>query len=271
VIANCTMPTIAQMIEVSGVTQLDSELTLTLHIDHRVNGTQPTEIEFAGVAGGNELRVYNLVTPPMAPMPPASPPMPFNPLSWGDLTDRSLGWMYRAYEDKIAAMQFGSYARLGQDTSSMCWSDRRGDTRNAGQFHTSCNGKGPTIYMATVIRSGVQYIVGGYTRQDWSGGGYATDSMGGLFQIQPVLHKYVSGDGPYSDTSSAIYKSNSYGPTFGAGHDWCVNSNMITGYVNFGHTYKCRVGSYTSNTCRNHFIGGYNGWAISESEVWSTN
>merc|ERR1712216_1115916 len=116
-------------------------------------------------------------------------------------------------------------------------------------------------------------IVGAYTKSSWSGGG---DADGGeyLFQISPVANESwatEAGSGPHSGTNRAIYRSNGYGPTFGEAHDWYVSSNMNTGYSNLGHTYKCRIGNYGQNTCRDDFIGSYSSWSISEMEVWSEN
>jgi len=46
---------------------------------------------------------------------------------------------------------------------------------------------------------------------------------------------------------------------------------MKTGYANFGHSYKCRIGNYGQDTCRGDLIGAYSAWTIQEGEMWSQN
>jgi len=262
--ANCTMPTIEQLQQTAGYDFKAGEISLTVHMDHMVNGSIPTEIPYMGPEGGNVLRLTELLTPPMAPTPPASPPAPWLP--WGENGDNSPGMFYRRYAQQIDSFDFGSYSRL----SNLCWSSRV-DTESSNVWHSKCNGKGYTVLIGTALYNGVQYIAGAYTRISWAGGGYATDAAGHIFQIRPNMFKTLAGSGPHGSTSHAIYRSNNYGPTFGAGHDWHISANMKTGYNNFGHSYKCRTGNYGQNTCKYDLLGHYSSWSLSELEMWSTN
>jgi len=165
-------------------------------------------------------------------------------------------------------MQFGTFP---SNFPNLCYSSSRGDTLNSNVWHSKCNDKGKTIYFVKVVYSNVEYNIGSYQRETWAGGGYYNDAEMGLFQLTPNVHKFVAGAGPHSGSGNAMYRSNNYGPTYGAAHDWYVSSNMRTGYAQFGHTYKCRTGNYGGNACRSDFIGSYSSWSISEQEMWAEN
>jgi len=263
VLANCTTPTLEQIREIAGITNQDGELTVSVHIEHRVNGTTPTEIEFSGVTGANELRVYNLVTPPMNPQPPGAPPPPYGP---GDAS------LFGRFRSQLDSMQFGSWPGWA-GFSSLCWSTERGDTWHSNVWHSGCNDKGYTLYIARLqgTSSNFEKIVGSYQRVTWGGSGYSGDSSGAIFQVSPNVWKTTAGSGPHATYSVGMYRTNNYGPTFGSAHDWHVSSNMKTGYVNMGHAYKCRTGNYGQSPCRDDFAGAYSAWAIEEAEMWSVN
>jgi len=262
VLANCTTPTLEQIREIAGITNQDGELTVSVHIEHRVNGTTPTEIEFSGVTGANELRLYNLVTPPMNPQPPGAPPPPLGPYD-------GPGGMFQSIRAGLDSMQFGDWPGWS-GFRSLCWSSERGDTWHSSVWHSGCNDRGSTVYIARVKYSSNEFVVGSYQRITWAGSGYSGDSSGAIFQMSPSVWKSVAGSGPYGAANYGMYRSNNYGPTFGNAHDWHVSSNMKTGYVNMGYAYKCRTGNYGTNTCRNDFIGSYSSWSVQEAEMWST-
>jgi len=204
-----------------------------------------------------------MLTPPMSPNPPSAPTPPGSPEFAGG------GSLFLNYRSTIAGFQFGDYYN-GPNT--LCWSSERGDTMSATAWHSQCDNRGRTVWIAKITYGGVEYIDGGYTRLTWASTGstYANDyGNGGLFQLKPNLWKTIGGSGPYASSANSVYRNANYGPTFGSAHDWYVSSNMVTGYVNLGHTYKCRVGNYNTNTCRNDFIGSYSSWSISEAEMWS--
>jgi len=135
-------------------------------------------------------------------------------------------------------------------------------------FHSKCDDQGTTL---TVVRSPEGYIYGGYTEQSWReyGGNYRTDERAWLFwikcraQLKP-RKMMVKMDG---NQGHAIYPHNSYGPTFGGGHDiYFEGGNMRRGYVNWGHTYPLPSGYGTE------FLTGIGGASThdmaEEIEVW---
>jgi len=189
--------------------------------------------------------------------------MPYIPLLWP-------GELFMTQQGALSSFDLTSWPGFS-GFSNLCWGSQRGDTWHSSVFHSGCDGKGYTLYIARVTYSSNEKIVGAYTRTTWGGGGYAGDASSAIFQLSPVVWKTTAGSGPYSGASNAIYRSNNYGPTFGNAHDWYVSSNMKTGYVNMGYAYKCRTGNYGTNTCRNDFIGSYSSWSIQEAEMWSVN
>ena len=75
--------------------------------------------------------------------------------------------------------------------------------------------------------------------------------------------------GQYGNTVHGQYNNVNYGPTFGGGHDWYVNSTMNGGSCSLGYTYACQTGSYGSSSCNTDFCGSSSGsWAIVDYEVW---
>ncbi|MFC1609713.1 LamG-like jellyroll fold domain-containing protein [Myxococcota bacterium] len=149
----------------------------------------------------------------------------------------------------------------------LCYRKSR-DGASHATFHTNCDYRGPTI---TVIDIANGKIAGGYTEIAWSARqdyqGY--DHRGFLFSLTagkkyPVGYYY--GNTTYSHTGSR-------GPTFGNGHDLCVNSAMDIEYCNFPFAYSCNGGSITPNTaCTQELCGtdpgGGNSAAVDELEVW---
>lgn len=131
----------------------------------------------------------------------------------------------------------------------------------ASTFHSLCNFKGPTV---TVANLNTGRKIGGYAPISWqSANTYTGNSSAFLFSL---TNNFRHSCGGQSGCAYFLYDGSNYGPTWGGGHDWYVASDMTTGYCNLGHYYACRVGS--GATCHNDFCGAYNGWAITELEVW---
>ena len=97
-------------------------------------------------------------------------------------------------------------------------------------------------------------------------GTYQYDSKAFLFSLvnnpgwAPVK---LPQTGRYSHNNRySIYRSRSYGPTFGGGHDIYVASyasNNRQSYTNLGHTYSPPSGhSYYSTFARTFLAGSYN-------------
>ena len=175
------------------------------------------------------------------------------------------------YGEVIKNFNFYQYP-VYEKTGRICWSAvSKGHSWSSNTFHSYCDSKGKTLYIAKIKHAQGETVVGGYTLNNWYSSGYSSDNYAHLFQVEPSIWKSKAGTGSASDYNYAIYRSNDYGPTFGGGHDWHTSSNMKTGYSNLGHAYKCRVGNYGQNACRNDFSGSYSAWTITESEVWSQN
>jgi len=88
-------------------------------------------------------------------------------------------------------------------------------------FHSRCDGKRDTV---TIIKKG-EYLFGGYTDIPWdTSGGWGLTSNAFIFSL-----RNKEGLGPFKSMvtipSHAIYRSSSYGPTFGGGHDIYIANN----------------------------------------------
>jgi hypothetical protein len=148
---------------------------------------------------------------------------------------------------------------------------------NSSTFHSRCNNLGETI---TVAKLSTGKLIGGYAGCSWANQNSYIYGCGGSFVFSLTnKHKYPKHfyHVNLSNTLSYIYwiyDADSYGPTFGGGHDLYINSGLNGGYCNLGHDYTCRKGSNESNggygtdTCRNDFCGSYSSWSIDELEVW---
>lgn len=107
------------------------------------------------------------------------------------------------------------------------------DGTNTGAFHKKCDGKKPTI---TFVKTKKNRRFGGYTEKCWneSPGSYVVDENSFIFSIDEK-EKY-----PVSQTKYSIYNNDSYGPTFGGGHDlyisnFCNENNLSSAQ---GRDYK---------------------------------
>lgn len=105
---------------------------------------------------------------------------------------------------------------------------------SSSQFHTLCNGKGPTL---TLIRNDLGYLFGAFTSLSWnSNGSWYSDSTAFLFSFD-LQKKFTQ----FQNQSYAVYMDPNYGPTFGNGHDIYIasdcNSNTSS-HVNMNTTYS---------------------------------
>ncbi len=124
------------------------------------------------------------------------------------------------------------------------------DGGTSNDFHNKCDNKGPTICL---YKNEKGNIFGGYASISWDKNvcNYrsAPDSfiftLTNIHNIQPTkfpnsIHQQYS-----------LYFSNGYGPTFGGGHDICINSDFMnaTHYANFPHSYQDNLGKRYSIFC----------------------
>ncbi|XP_062573039.1 interferon-induced protein 44-like [Saccostrea cucullata] len=128
------------------------------------------------------------------------------------------------------------------------------DGCSAATFHQQCNGQGATV---TVFYNTNNTIYGGYLAQSWhSNGAYINDPNAFLFRLQ-----YNGSSNPLkcpiSNTATAGYGHNNYGPTFG-GHDiYSFGGNInksgnyfqLNGSFNMGNSYT--LNGQSSNSIAN--------------------
>jgi hypothetical protein len=89
------------------------------------------------------------------------------------------------------------------------------DGWNATAFHRLCDDKGATITIAT-LQDG--RIIGAYSPISWGKtNGYINNSQTFLFDSDK---KYTTNESAWGRGNYAIYQLNTYGPTFGGGHDF---------------------------------------------------
>jgi len=99
-------------------------------------------------------------------------------------------------------------------------------------FHSLCDSKGPSV---VIFQTKLGTIFGGYTYTSWaSSGNYAASSKAFIFRLRPTMKKFEQRSGR---EAYAIYRSSSYGPTFG-NHDILINDcqSIAQCYVS-GSTY----------------------------------
>ena len=163
--------------------------------------------------------------------------------------------------------KFKTLLNLSQNqTLKMIYQASKDGFRN---FHSKCDGVLDTL---TVIKSNsnistVSYnIFGGYTQADWSGYyEFKYDSNAFLFSLINAYNKPVKM--LVTDPQDAIHAS--YGPTFGGGHDFYINSDGSSGYSNLGHSYQLpSFLTYGTLSAQSFLAGSYNFKPI-EIEVYS--
>lgn len=133
--------------------------------------------------------------------------------------------------------------------------DKDGD--RSSNFHYNCDGIFPTV-IVILDTSGRRF--GGYSTQNWCqsavGGNYSRAPGSFLFNLSNN-QKYDLID---KFNKNAIYRNNSYGPTFGAGHDLYIVDSCKS------NNSSCNKSSY--NTGNSNILGGSTSFLISSYEVY---
>ena len=119
------------------------------------------------------------------------------------------------------------------------------DGDSSSTFHYYCDGIFPTV---TVVLDTSGRRFGGYSTQNWCqstvGGNYARAPDSFIFNLSNKqkydLNKF---------NTNAIYRHNSYGPTFGGGHDLYLANSCRS-----NTSSSCSKSSY--NTGNNNLLGG---------------
>ena len=73
--------------------------------------------------------------------------------------------------------------------------------------------------------------------------GYANNAGSFLFS---VTNAFKHGYPGWSTVPYYTFNNAYYGPTFGAGNDWYVHSQLTFGTCRPGYTYQCRIGALDS-------------------------
>jgi len=127
---------------------------------------------------------------------------------------------------------------LGRSTVQLSALFSKADSDTSLQFHAAVDGKGPTItVMEATNAAGQTWLVGGYNPQSWNSSGTAnltpleSDRKAFIFNLT-ALKKYTQipiYDIP--DDFGAVQTLNdvAHGPSFGAGFDLDVGSNLKSG------------------------------------------
>jgi len=141
------------------------------------------------------------------------------------------------------------------------------DGDSSSTFHYYCDGVFPTV---TVILDTSGRRFGGYSTQNWCqstvGGNYTRAPDSFIFNLSNKkkfdLISQIDGN-----SNRAVYRNNSYGPTFGGGHDlYLANSckSNTSSYV-----YKNSSSAYNTENNNNLFgSSGQTAFQVSNYEVY---
>jgi len=141
--------------------------------------------------------------------------------------------------------QLETWIGTGPKQFTLLYSATR-DGCDATTFHQKCDNQGPTV---TVLYNPQGSVYGGYTGQSWNGdSSYINDPTAFLYQLKfsgnEQRTKFPAAVN--SNSGSAIYSANSYGPTFGSSHNLHTFSSTINvssgvyalnGYVQFNDSF----------------------------------
>ena len=134
------------------------------------------------------------------------------------------------------------------------------DSDGSTYFHYNCDGVFPTV---TVVLDTSGRRFGGYSTQNWAqssaGGNYARAPGSFIFNLSQKKNYDLQDE----LNANAVYRHNSYGPTFGSGHDLYI----ANGCRSNGNS-SCNKSSY--NTGNVNLLGnnGSTGFQVSNYEVY---
>jgi len=139
------------------------------------------------------------------------------------------------------------------------------DGMSADSFHNKCDNKGPTI---NLFKHEKGYIFGGYSSINWQSiGGYKSAPDSSLFTLTNI-YELSPTKFPNSNSNYSIYCNSKYGPTFGNGHDICIEfPSSYKAY--FPYSYKDVLGKGMSIfTGDNNNNDSYQYFNLKEIEVF---
>jgi VCBS repeat-containing protein len=165
--------------------------------------------------------------------------------------------------NQAQANQIAGYLGEGNISLTKIFSKAAGDGKTSPQFHAAVDGQGRTITVLRVLYNGQEYLIGGYNPQSWNANtGYYNltsndaDRKAFLFNLTSnfVQRQRLSND-PYCGACGLYqtYDNNGYGPTFGAGHDLYVDTNLQAGYTyNYSYGQNSPLGNNILNINNNY-------------------
>lgn len=140
---------------------------------------------------------------------------------------------------------------------------RTTDGTTAADFHSAVDGNSHTL---VVISTTDGFVFGGYNEGTWEGPtsgyyeGFNPDNF--LFSINSARKWPIRPD----RLEYGTYNRDTYGPTFGGGHDLFLNSEMTGGYC-YAWSYAPEGEAFEGQNLE--FAGSYNSWIVAEIEVWA--
>jgi len=139
------------------------------------------------------------------------------------------------------------------------------DGYTASSFHGKCDSTKGTF---TILRNKSNgYLFGGYFAGNWSGSGYSTEKSW-LYSLKNATGKTIKLNP--SNTTNNAYRNNSYGPTWGGGHDLRIHNSMQGNSNSCNpNTYKSVDSNFHSATVNNSLLAGSGSFSINEIEVFA--
>ena len=157
---------------------------------------------------------------------------------------------------------------LGQDVNLTRIFAKGVDGSTSYDWHDHVDGMGATFTIMELFDSTTneRTVIGGYNSNDWvSTPTYSKSASNFLFNLTNRTVYKTTGQ---SDNFHASYNRDSYGSTFGGGHDLYVKDNLTTGYANIGYTYG-DSSKFRQNQYMEEFAGSYDNWTIGAYETFT--
>ncbi|KAJ5077426.1 hypothetical protein M0811_05949 [Anaeramoeba ignava] len=134
-------------------------------------------------------------------------------------------------------------------------------------WHKAVDGKGKTL---VIIKTKQNFIFGGFTQVGFNGNtGNINDSSAFIFSLRNDKGDRIPAKFTYNGKNRAINSNLNYGPWFGDGCDFGINSDLKTGWSYFGKSYNLPNGiTYGTNEANSYLAGSYSSWVVDELESY---
>ncbi|KAJ5080467.1 hypothetical protein M0811_14062 [Anaeramoeba ignava] len=141
------------------------------------------------------------------------------------------------------------------------------DGFDSQNWHKAVDDKGKTL---VIIKTKDNFIFGGFTQVGFNGDkGYIKDSNAFIFSLRNDKGDRIPAKFTCKEPQHAIGSGLSYGPLFGRGHDFYLNSNLQPGYSNIGRSYNLPNGiTHNTNEAKSYLAGSYSSWVVDELETY---